>query len=190
MKFWVILLGVLGILGISGFFVLNNLNSTGVLSKSARTKALQNVLGREVHLSSQDQTVWNTYKSKYIEFSYPSWAVIYTKDDEEAKKDGNNLDIFSFFLADWHITAVIQVIKFTERLTEFPSVNLRLSQNDIYIVSKNSASEIDFSKDRDNVERSAFLLGNGDVVSVAVTGYSKSSVESIFTKIVSSLNLL
>jgi len=188
-KFWLILIGIFLTLAGVVFIYLLNINSGSVLSQKSKNRALIELLGRNPHLSTdKTPTTWNLHKSKYIEVSYPSWAKIYERDDQKAIQNGN-LDNFSFYLPDIHITGVISVVNFNSVLSEFPGVNLRLSQKDIYTLVKNSTEEADFTKDADTYQRTSFLKGNGEVVSIAITGYSKENVENIFNKLLSSLKI-
>lgn len=160
-----------------------------VLSASDKSQALKTLLGRDPHLTIPiTSNNWIVYKNQYLQFAYPSWVKVYTTDNTKAKT-GNTLDSFAFADLNTHVSATIQVVSFTRQLPEYPAVNLRLQEKDVYTTTKNENTEVAFSKKQDMVERSSFFLKDGKVTSVAVTGYDDMSVTPLYTHILATLKI-
>jgi len=178
----------------TGFYILDSLHNPGksVLSASQKNKILVGILGRSPHLTeTQTPTTWNVHTSRYISFSYPSWAKVYTADNAKAIKNGDSLDVLAFALLDERVTGVVNVVSFAGSLSEYPGVSLRLQQKDIYIpiATLSGLDTIGFSKQDDKSEKTLFIVKNGKIISVAVTGYSQDSVDKLFTPLVASLKV-
>lgn len=192
MKFWVIVLGIVGILGVFGFLILNNLHAGDNLTASQKQRALTNLLGRAPILSSVDHTIWKTYTSSLVSFVYPSWATVYTKDNTDAKKLSDVADSFHFGLLDQHIEGIVAVTNRPSfsQVSDEPAVTLRLHDSSYLVVSSPSATTVQFMKNADTLERSAFILKNGKIYSLIVSGGGDSDNKEIFEKIQASLQLL
>lgn len=196
MKWKIGLTLVLVIVGASIWYILDSLHSPGesVLSASQKNKALVSILGRSAHLvEEKTSTTWSVHKSQYIQFSYPTQAKIYSSDNAKAIKNGDSLDTFTFALLDERVTGAVNVISFSgTKLSEYPGVSLRLIQKDIYIPNTSatdSAQSVGFTKKDDKIEKTVFFFKNGNVVSIAVTGYNQTSVDALFTPLLDSLKL-
>lgn len=193
MKFFRILAGILVLIIIIAVIIWIFLPGKNTLSQKEEATALKTLLGRNPHLASDVvPTTWDVHTSSFVQFRYPSWAKLYPADDNKTIKNGSTLDSFSFNLLDDHVYAVIQVVKFEGILSEYPAVALRLSQKNIYTSSSSDSAQMDsihFAKEQDMVERSAFFLKSGKVVSIAVTGYADTKVEDMLERILLSLKI-
>lgn len=161
-----------------------------VLSPQDKTEALHVLLGRDSHADINDtQVSWATRKNQYLQFVYPSDAKIYTEDNTRAMKMTTILDSFSFSSLEDHVTAVVQVIQFTGLLAEYPAVNLRLSQSQMYMATSSGNQTVQFIKKDDSIEKSIFFKKNTIIISIAVTGYSMQKVDNMYSRVVSSLKM-
>lgn len=160
-----------------------------VLSSQDKTKALQTLLGRDVHVDAQNpqEVAWTMHTNQSVQFSYPSDAKIYTQDNSAAMKNKDMVDSFSFSNLTDHVTAVVQVVKFTGALIEYPAVNFRISQSTLYTATTSGTQTIQFMKKDDTAEKSFFLKKNATIISIAVTGYSMQKVDNLYSRIISSL---
>lgn len=184
------ILGCVGICLISIVLVWVFLPEKGTLSTAKENAALRQLLGRDPHTSDTNQsTSWVVHTSKFIQFSYPSIARVYSTDNLKAIKNGA-LDSFSLGLVADHIYAVIQAVHFPDGLDQYPSVMLRLTQSVYTSLASGSATKREFIRqDSYSFEHTIFFEKNGNIVSIAITGPDKISVNTLFTGITASLQI-
>lgn len=159
-----------------------------IISHQEETKALQSLLGRTAHLTPIIQpTRWTTFQSNTVTFLYPSWATINT---QTVSKDKSTY-VFVFSLLTEHIQVAIQILPFTGSLQEYPGVNLRLLQKDTYtpIPNPSTLPGLAFANLQDTIEKTDFLLYHNTLMSVGVTGYDQTTVDTIFNRLVASVKI-
>ena len=188
MKFWIGLGIVLLTIGIGGFVFLSHINDDSGLSVSQKQAALNKSLGQQAVLTSVDHNTWKTYESRVISFSYPGWASIYTKDNEIAKQQKIVLDSFHFQLADMHINGIVSVISRPDfsQIGSEPAVTLRENDKTYQMVGSASSTQVMFLNNSLG-EQSFFLLKNGRVYSLVISGGSDDQRDTIFQKMKNSL---
>lgn len=192
MKLWKVFIVLVIVLALgswgSYFFLFGP--SRPFLSSADRQKTLKQLLGRDPHTAVEAiDTGLTQYKSARITFRYPKSARVYTIDNTKATGHPDTLDSFSFGLLDEHVYGVVQAVRFTDHLSEYPAVNVRLQQTDVYTAASQSADTISFTKTQDMVEHSIFYKKGYIVVSVAVTGYSQKSVDDLYRSVTTSLEI-
>jgi hypothetical protein len=188
MKFWIILGVVVLIIVIIGFVFLSSLHSDTGFTPAEQHAALNHALGHVAQLTPTDHSTWNTYTSKFVSFSYPGWATIYTQDNEAAKKQKNILDSFHFELADMHINGIVSVISRPDfsQINEESGVQLRIHDTSYQVVGTISATRAGFTNTTLG-EQSLFLLKNGRVYSLLLTGGVDDDRNTIFQKMLATL---
>ena len=188
MKFWVGLGMIVLVVGIGGFIFLSHVNDDSGLSASQKQASLNKSLGQQAVLTSVDHSTWKTYESTVVSFSYPGWASVYTKDNDSAKQQKIILDSFHFQLADMHINSIVSVINRPDfsQISSEPGVTLRENDKSYQMVGSVSSTQVMFLNNSLG-EQSFFLLKNGRVYSLIVTGGSIDVRNPIFQKMMTSL---
>jgi hypothetical protein len=186
-RIFIIIALVLIIGGISGFVILDRMNSSQGLSLDEKHKALTQLLGREPVLESgKEDTTWIVHKGNLISFSYPKVATVYPQPSQAADHDQ-----FSFGLTAGHILAVIQVQDnaTVASLEDVPAVQIR-EKDDNYQGKSVTASGVEgkgFIKTVNGIEETGFFLNNGRLYSIAVSGNSEKEVGEVFEKVIASI---
>lgn len=190
MKFWIILFGIVLVLGIGSFVILGNLHTDDHLTTSQKEKALYGLLGHAPVVSPPDHTTWKTYTSPVMTFDYPGWASINTADNIAAKKNARSLDSFHFTLLDQHITATLAVSGQLSIATVSgdSGVHIRLADPDYTPVGSVSATKAEFFN-ATGEERSLFVLQQDKEYTIVVSGGKDEDNKAIFERITSSFVL-
>lgn len=186
MRVYVVIAVILVVGGLIGWYALDHVNDSKVLSAEEKKQALTQILGREPILTAtQEDTSWVHYKGNLISLSYPKAAVVYP---QVTKKPG--YEQFSFGLQQEHILAVIQVQNdiHVSSLADVPAVQVRSSDSyEEQPISVHGIVGKGFLKVSDGVERTAFFLQNGTLYSIAVSGSDQKTVEDVFSRFLQSI---
>lgn len=176
------------IIGVLGFVFLSFLHSNNDLNSSEKQIVLDHALGHAPQLTPIDHTSWKKYTSQFVGFSYPGWATIYAQDNAAAKQQKNMLDSFHFELADMHISGIVSIISRPDfsQINEEPGVQLRMNDKSYQAIGTISGTRVAFVNSTLG-EQSVFLLENGRVYSLVLTGGVDDARQAIFQKMSATL---
>lgn len=167
------------------------------LSNAQKEAAIAKILGRKPNLTNNTKTGDTQYKGKYVSFTYPAAAVIYTQMLNGKPVEQTNLEYFSFDLSSPKLVfsmEVIQVSQSVQVLEDYPGVKLREIENDIYAKKEVSADDkngLVFERISDNgFEKTAFFYLGGKIFSLTVSGSDQKTGEQLYMKVISSLKFL
>ncbi|HVZ66918.1 MAG TPA: hypothetical protein VG917_01520 [Patescibacteria group bacterium] len=196
MKGRVILIIIVGSILLASYLVLSKINQpTNInLSDNQKKYALQHVLGRPAVLSVTPDKEGNvTYKSSYMQFSYPARATIYNYRQAGYKGSSGLLDTFSI---DIKVPRLIFSIEAFDKpvnvasVSDYPGARLRHDQPDLYKESKLSISGVDalvYTKDKEGAEKSGFLINGDRLYTISSTGTDPEEVNKLFDSITKTL---
>ena len=175
-----------------GISFVNHQHPAQVLSASQREQVLTQMLGRTPVLTPKvHSTAWVDYTSYAVSFKYPSWANIFPTTTPSPNRQNTYQDAFSFEDMDTHEVATFLSIKGDfQTLADFPGVNLRNQQTDIYQKSNFVISGhpgLKFTKSDLTSEVSGFVLYKGYLLSFVVTGPSLENSQVLFDSMTQSL---
>lgn len=195
-KYLFIFCAVVVVGGVGVWFFLNNQTSASPLSSEEKTQALTKLLGRTPVLQEKNTSnAWISHENSYVSFLYPEVAKVYVNDDQTAMQQSDTLDSFHFGLDIPKLYVTVQVLNRPQEsnLSDEPSVLLRQEQQNGYIqsiLSLNSYTAQVFEKDsQDTSEKSAFVLSNGKVYSIVVTGGNMEDITTFFAKFIASFQI-
>lgn len=190
-----ILFGVLVVLVVLGgaLFYIYSQPSGKKMSDEEKKQALENLLGRDVKLTDDTPKGSSSYNGRYISFSYPAKAVIYTYTGAQAKSE-QTLESFSFDIKNPKIVLNLLVKKANNVLTlsDIPSVRLREDRTYEYkkeVSTLDGEKGISFYKTGQDAEMSGFYLIDGKIYTISVTGPSSEDDRNLFLSILSSAKL-
>ncbi len=195
MKKWIsviILLIIIVIVGIL-FSVLSQ-PSKEKLSKDFKEQAITKLLGRKAKLDVAPEKTGNVeYKGKYISFSYPAKAEIYTIKDPGFASSSALLENFSFDIRSPRLIFNMAILKNNGKaksVDDNPGVKLRQNAPFTY---KETLVTIDgvygkvYARRDEEPEKTGFFLHNDMMYSLSVTGTVFEDVQSLFDSLVKSI---
>ena len=186
-----ILLVILGLLliGIAAFFILNS--KPDVLTDAEKEEKIAEMLGRKANLNPEIKKGNGKFNGEYVSFSYPASAEEYEYRDPGIANNENLLESFSFDLQNPRRILNYTVSKSSAReLEDIPAIKLRLDVTRGY---KEENEEVDgveglvFSKERSGeylAEKSLFLLTDGNIYTISITGSSLMDIEKLYNQII------
>lgn len=187
--FFVIIFGVL-IIAVAGYVFLPS--KSVPLSSAEKQKAMERLLGRRPVLSITPRpTGWVVHQGQYFTGTYPAAARIYA---DSASPSATLLETFQFQeTASPAYFAVVTVRSAGEAKTydDIADFHVRDIQKTVYAEQKVTITGSDgyvFTKNEDGVEKTAFVLKNGNIYSVAITG-SSTNIFPILDRFLTSLTL-
>jgi hypothetical protein len=195
--FLALLLVAISIFFVAAFMILNRPSSS--LTESEKKKALENILGRQVILQPTPTVAGNTqHQGKYVSFIYPKAAKEFTLLSNGQPAQFNDLEHFSFDLADTHTHFFSQVLAYpgTQALTDYPGVRLRQGEPDIYqqaaVVSADNQQGLAFSKYdmTAGYEKVAFFLVNGKIYTFSVQSPEQQALNDLFNLLIPTIKFL
>lgn len=189
-----ILVVILGLvfLGIIGSIMLNS--KPDKLSEAEKEKAIAGILGRKPNMNANIKTGNTAYDGKNIYFEYPAKAVIYDYVSENKKKNKSIIEMFSFDIDNPRLILNYSAEEKTglTDLDDEPAVSLREDKSRGYIreeIEIDGVSGLSYSKEAgggDRAEHSIFILKDGVLYSISVSGASLEDVNELFEQIISS----
>lgn len=188
MKKWIlpaVLLSFLAFLGI-GFYILSQ-PPKETLSKEFKEEAVTKLLGRKAQLDVENVAAGNKeYKGKYISFSYPAKALIYTYRNSSTSA---TLEDFSFDIKSPKIVFSMRVTEIAGGLEDYPAVRLREARNEYKRarLTIDGVAGLAYFKTGQEAEKSGFFLKSGKIYTISITGISGVEVEKLFDDIISSV---
>jgi hypothetical protein len=185
---------VLIIVGGVGFYIFSQPSGNN-LSDEFKKDALTKLLGRQVKLTDDTPQGDVEFDGEYISFRYPAKAIAYTYRETSTSSKSATLEDFSFDIKEPKLVfnyAVHQNNSNLSTISDFPAVKLRETR--LYEYEKGSfeidnASGIYYFKKENGPEKSGFLLLDGKIYSISITGTSANDVDNLFNSIVSSSKL-
>lgn len=175
------------------FFVYQNKQSTitSALSKDQKNQALKNILGRSVRDASQKDERWKTYEGKYFSFSYPAYASLYDRKNENIEKNKTIIEHFRIDTFEPRFMFVATVFKLDiKSLDEFSGVVIRRREKDVYEETESSVGEkeaVTFVKKADKAEKATFVFDDGKLYSFVASASHFSEAEEVYDRILSSV---
>lgn len=161
------------------------------LTEKERQEAIDKVVGGKANLNGPEvKTGSGIYKGKHAEFSYPASAEIYDYKDPNSVNSDPESESFSFdiksprLVFNYNASATREV-----KLEDISAVKFR---NDPANGYANSEEKVDgvigvsFKKDRSGeymAEKTLFVLNNGNLITISITGSSLEEVENLFDSI-------
>lgn len=191
MKKWIlpaVLLSFIAFLGI-GFYILSQ-PPKETLSKEFKEEAVTKLLGRKAQLDAENVATGNKeYKGKYISFSYPAKALIYTYRNSSTSA---TLEDFSFDIKSPKIVFSMRVSEIAGGFEDYPGVRLREVRSE-YKRAKltiDGVAGLTYFKTGQESEKSGFFLKNGKIYTISITGINGEEVEKLFDEIISSASFV
>ena len=187
-----ILIGLI-ILGGASFYVWEA-NKPRNLDAQEESQALKTILGRSVRDGKDIKTGNVNYQGKYMSFSYPAQAQIYTLDASQSADAVNRVEYFSFDLYQPRLVFNAFVAKNTtglKKLDELSGVIFRRSGSyKERRVAVGDVTGLVFSKDDpSDGEETAFFLSGGFIYTLSATGGALDNIGPVFDGIITSLTL-
>ncbi|MDE2025399.1 MAG: hypothetical protein KGJ07_02820 [Patescibacteria group bacterium] len=197
MRKQVIIFAIMLVIGGVGVWIyLNSQTSGSPISQEEKIKALTKLLGRTPILDEKKtSTAWISHENSYVSFLYPEVAKVYAQDNQIAMQQNEVLDSFHFGLDTPKLYVTVQVLSRLQEsnLSDEPSVLMRQQQQSGYlqsVMSLDSYTARVFAKEaQDTTEKSVFLLTNGRVYSIVVTGGNMDDVSTFFDKFTASFQI-
>ncbi|MDO8269404.1 MAG: hypothetical protein Q7T54_01900 [Candidatus Levybacteria bacterium] len=160
------------------------------LSDEFKQKAVTKLLGRKAQLDAQNVATGNKeYEGKYISFSYPAKALIYTYRNSST---GAPLEDFSFDIKSPKIVFNMRVSEIAGGLEDYPAVRLREVRSE-YKKAKltiDGVAGLTYYKTGQEAEKSGFFVRKGKMYTISITGTSGEVVEKLFDEIISSVSFV
>jgi hypothetical protein len=176
-----------------GFIYLNSKPNT--FSDKEKEEAIGKMLGRKANLNPDIKTGNVTYNGDYVQFSYPASGQVYEYKSEGLKNNKNLLESFSFDMQNPRRILNYTVFKTnSSKIEDIPAVKLRKDKSNGYKEEDeniNGVGGLSFSKDRNGeylAEKSLFVLLNGNIYSISITGSSLDDVKELYNSIIGSLS--
>ncbi|MEO6077519.1 MAG: hypothetical protein ABIP54_01920 [Candidatus Andersenbacteria bacterium] len=144
-------------------------------------------------------TTWSLYTGKHFSVEYPHAAVVYTKQDEDVVNNPSLQEFWKFNQDDLKMIFVAEILDKPDLLylNEFPAVQLRRNQSDIYTeqsVAVSGLSGLRFTKHGSMgglySEQSVFFMVGHFVFSFVLTAVDEKKAAPIFDRMVASLRNL
>jgi hypothetical protein len=187
----ILILGVI-IAGVAAFFILNS--EPDKLSETQKEEAVAQILGRKPNLNPDVKTGNITYEGERLSFSYPARAVEYEFQDPSRANNTSELESFSFDIENPRLIFNYIAVEKPDltRLSDEPGVKLREDNARGYEgeeVEIQGIEGVSYKKDAgggNRAEKSAFILNNGVLYTISITGASLRDVEELFEQIVNS----
>ncbi len=186
---FVLIIVVLGIL----FYVYSQ-PSGKKLTQKQKDEAIERLYGRQANTKPDAVPVGNkAYTGKYISFQYPAKAVVYTYREKSTSGNTSSLEDFSFDIQKPKLVFNMTVVKAQDITSalDIPSVRLReqrLPEYDKKIQKIGNAQCLIYSR-KNSAEITAFIVEQGRVYTISVTGSDKDEAESLFSNVLSSVSL-
>lgn len=167
------------------------------LTQAEKERALSKLLGRKVSLEDKKAPTGNIiYKGKYMSFSYPAVAIIYTQKLNGKPIKQTDLESFIYDLDSPKLTFYTEVTSspVIKSLADSPSVKLRQIESNLYSQSNVSAGGyegLSFEKVTNlGNEKTAFFYVNGKIFSFSSQGSDINAVRDLLQKTLASLKFL
>lgn len=187
----VVILGII-IAVIAAFFILNS--TPDELSEAEKEEAVAQILGRKPNLNPDIKTGNVEFVGEKLTFSYPARAEIYDYEDPEKANNTTTIEILSFDIENPRLILNYTAVNKPElkSLIDEPAVSLREDDSRGYLseeIEVDGVSALSYSKEAsggNRAERSAFILKDGVLYTISITGASSEDVEKLFDQIISS----
>ncbi len=194
MKFIIaLLLLFLGVILIAVYILLSG--KSVPLSDKEKQAVLAKLLGREPVMTEQVKNPgWTEYEGKYLDLSYPIAASLYKPGMElNMSSTKGLLDDFEFEEIQPHYMFVIQIIQQTSGIQGYDDIpGVKLREIDSTYIKRNleigGYSALEFEKNDEQIEKSAFLLVSGKIYTFAVSG-TNPKIEEIFDRVIGSVKI-
>lgn len=182
-------------MGFVAFYLLS-LPPKEKLSKEFKERAVTKLLGRKAQLEEENVSQGSlTFDGKYISFDYPARALEYKYRDPGNIDNSSRLEDFIFDIKVPRLRFLMSVIENTSNfnsIIEYPAVRFRedrLNEYEKDSITVSGSSGYSYYKSGQESEKSGFVLSNGKIYSLIVTGSSDEDVEKLFDEIVFSAKL-
>ena len=167
------------------------------MSNSEKEAAIAKILGRKPNLSNNTIMGDKEYKGRYVSFTYPASALIYTQKINGAPVKQTSFEYFSFDLDNPKIIFSMETVGVPDTVQnaeDYPGVKLREIENSLYIkneVLAGGKKGFVFDKSSENsFEKTAFFYFEGKVFSFSISGTDQKEIDNLYAKIISSLVFL
>ena len=195
MKKWILISVLILLLAGSGIaFYILSLPPKDSLSNGFKEEAVTRLLGRKAQLNPEVKTGNTQYKGKYISFKYPAKALIYAYRENSTSSTSASLEDFSFDIKQpklvFNMTGVSKTSN-SSTIEDYPAVRLRLQRSYEYTKSTFTMDKmrgVAFFKKENGGEKSGFILNDGKIYTISITGTSGREVEKLFSNIIATVS--